>query len=135
MNRRDRRLVHLALLEATKSDHDRVKIGAVIVKGNRVVSTGYNTTKSHPLQLHYNQLAGRLVPKHSCHAELAAIINAGRHDLSGTKMYVARRDRVGRLANCRPCGACRLALERAGITDVAFTNQTGLIQSINGDIQ
>lgn len=120
-------MLALALLESAKSSHDRVKIGAVIVRGGKVVGKGFNTTKSHPLQLYYNQKAGRLAPKSSCHAELAAIINAGRNDLSGATIYVARFDRVGQLANCRPCRACQLALDRAGIKDVKFTTEEGLM--------
>lgn len=126
MTKNQQRLLALALAASAESDYRRVRIGAVIAQGRRIVSVGWNSTRSEPMQLYYNQLAKRLAPNHRCHAEIAAIKKAGRNDLQGSTLYVGRWDRMGRLAMCRPCRACRLALERRGIRDVIYTTEAGI---------
>lgn len=127
MNKNTQRHIARALLVSAESDYKRINIGSVIAFGSKVVAVGWNGHKSHPMQRHYNQLAGRLSPAHACHAEMAAIIKASTNDLSGATIYVGRYDMLGRLAMCRPCGACRLAMERRRITDVIYTTPDGVI--------
>lgn len=127
MNKLTQKHIARALLAAAESDYTRVNIGAVIAIGSRVVSVGWNSTKSHPVQKYYNVASGRVAPKHACHAEMAAIIKAGSRDLSGSTLYVGRYDMLGRLAMCRPCTACRLAMERRRIRNVVYTTERGIL--------
>lgn len=127
MDRTTQKHIARALLASAASDYTRVNIGAVVAFGNKVVSVGYNSHKSHPMQMKYNTLSGRLAPRNACHAEMAAIIKAGQRDLSGATIYVGRYDMLGRLAMCRPCRACRLAMERRGIANVVYTTPQGVV--------
>ena len=38
------------------SDYNRIHIGCVAVYKNHVLAVGYNTNKTHPLQMKYNLL-------------------------------------------------------------------------------
>ena len=127
MNKTRQKHIARALLASAESDYKRVNIGAVVAFGKKVVSTGWNGHKSHPMQELYNRLSGRLAPRNACHAEMAAIVKAGQRDLSGATIYVGRYDMLGRLAMCRPCRACRLAMERRGIKDVVYTSRQGVM--------
>ncbi len=131
MDKRTRRFIGLALAESAKSTYDRVKIGAVLVDKNYPVAAGANLNTSHPLQYKYNLKSGRVAPKHCLHAEMHAIVRAyrERENLNGLEMFVARLDRRGRLAMCRPCCACSTAIREAGIVAVTYTTPKGIIRN------
>ncbi len=112
--------------ESGKSGYPRINIGAVIVKGNLLVSTGYNQQKSHPKQAAFNEMYSlREDSSHYLHAEIHALIRSGREDLEGADIYVFRENRNGELANCRPCEVCRQALKAAGIDRMYYTTEEG----------
>lgn len=119
-----------ALKESFKSPYRRIKIGAVIVDGNYIVSKGHNQDTSHPLQKKYNDKTGRIAPNHRGHAEIMALVRSKDYDLTGCEAFVGRYDRLGRLGNCRPCVACRKALQEAGIVQVTYTTPKGIISEI-----
>lgn len=126
MNRRQLRYITRALKESLKSPYRRVKIGAVIVDGNFVVSAGHNRTTSHPLQYKYNNKVGRIAPNHRSHAEIQALVRSKDYDLTGCEVFVGRYDRRGRAADCRPCQACYTALQEAGIARITYTTPEGI---------
>lgn len=107
------RFINVAKELAERSSHN-YKLGAVIYKHGKIVSTGYNKT-NRGVNKHYGHWSGSL------HAELSAIINA-RTDLTGASIVVARR--YGRLA--RPCTHCLAAIKEAGIKQVWFTDGLGV---------
>lgn len=109
---------------ARESTHDRVQIGAVIVKGNWLVASGCNKKKSHPMQARYN-VHRNIKCSDYLHAEIDALIRSGREDLDGADIYVARLNKNGDLANCKPCKACAKAIEDAGISRVYYVNEEG----------
>ena len=131
ITKRETTFVGLALAESANSTYHRVKIGTVIVRGNKVISRGANLSTSHPLQRRFNDLANRLAPAHALHSELHAIIRAKGESLHGCHLYVARLDRRGLWADSRPCPACTLAIRLAGITTVTYTSPKG-IHTIEG---
>lgn len=118
---RNERYFQLAKEASLRSTHDRIRIGAVIVKGNWVVSKGFNQAKSHPRQFTYNRLSGRVAPKSHLHAEIDALIKSKDADLSGSSIYVFRETKNGKPALCKPCPACTLALRESGVSEVFFT--------------
>jgi deoxycytidylate deaminase len=125
---RVRRWLGLALSVSSESTYDRVKIGAVIAKGNRLCSAGANLCTSHPMQYRYNTQTNRLAPAHALHAEMNAILQASKSstDLTGAVIYVSRLDRRGLPAMCRPCKACRKAILDAGIVEMYYTTRSGV---------
>ena len=126
MNKKRDKFVGAALSESALSTYSRIRIGTVIVRGNKIVSRGANLCTSHPLQKRFNTLASRDAPAHALHSEMHAIVNAKGKVLTGCTLYVARLDRRGLWADCRPCPACSLAIRMAGIAVVVYTSPKGI---------
>lgn len=110
---------------SANSNHDRVKIGAAVVRGNYLISTGWNQKKSHPMQARYN-VHRNLECSNYIHAEIHALVRSGREDLEDATIYVYRSDKSGDEANCKPCAACTRAIYDAGITRVYYTTAEGI---------
>jgi deoxycytidylate deaminase len=126
ITKRERRYVLVALDESLRSKFGRIQIGAALVDGNYVVSRGFNQEVSHPLQRKYNDRSGRVAPDHFLHAEIHALVRSKSYDLTGCEAYVARLDRRGRPAMCRPCPACLAALADAGLQTIIYTTPQGI---------
>lgn len=97
------------------SDHPAHQLGAVIVKGNKIISLGYNKNKTHTKS---NHAWKRL------HAEISAIIKC-REDLTGTTIYVYRETKNGDLGMARPCSSCLSAIQEAGIKRICYSTDNG----------
>ena len=112
-------LMRLAIQESKKSKH-RFKVGATIVRGNKVISKACNVMKTHPRygSGYYNNL----------HAEGNAIYKAVRNglDLRGTTMYVYRQN--NNLA--KPCSCCMSLIHRHGIKEVVYSEPQKVKSSI-----
>lgn len=95
-----------------------VRIVAAIYKGNRLVSYGFNSPKSHPFQKRWAKHPEAIYT----HAEIDAIRNALRRDedLTRCTLYVARWTNQGQ-ALAEPCDGCRAAIKAFGISQVSWT--------------
>ena len=103
--------------QASNSTFIRARIGAVIVKGGRVLSTGYNS-------LRYSKRNGRSWA--SVHAEEMAIVkllkqSAGLKQLAGSVLYVSRIKKDGTVAESKPCLECQELIDAVGIKRVVHT--------------
>ena len=108
-----------------RKNHQSIKIGAVIVKGNYVVSEGCNKTKTHTQQ-HFNNLAANyLCPSPRIHAEVDALMGSRYNDISGCEMFIYRELNDGRIGDCKPCKSCREAISKAGIKHLYYTSEEG----------
>ena len=89
-----------------------VRIVAAIYKGNRLVSYGFNSHKSHPFQRQWAPHPEAIYT----HAEVDAIRNALKRDEDLTRciLYVARWTNQGQ-ALAEPCDGCRAAIKAFGI--------------------
>lgn len=109
----------IASLNAKKSKHTQHKLGAVIVKGDRILSVGFNQLRP-----------SSVLKTQTLHAEAAAILKLlkeGRlSTLAGSDMYVTRFTRGGAVGLARPCGACRDLCRSVGIVRVHFTTNSGV---------
>jgi dCMP deaminase len=107
---------------ASRSDCERSKVGAVVVKDRRVRATGYNgapsgksgcatcprrVSEAEPGVSDYSSGATRCV---AIHAEANALLYCDREDLVGATLYVTRE----------PCYACEKLIEAAGIAHVIW---------------
>ena len=108
----NKRYFDLAKKLSNKSTHHQHKIGAVIVKKNRVISVGFNKLKTSPRSNH---------PWKSIHSELDAILDVPRKDLKGSSIYVYREKRDGSLAMARPCEFCLQLIKEVGIDKLYYT--------------
>jgi deoxycytidylate deaminase len=120
LSKKDRSYLSVARYLATKSK-SRNTHGALVVKGGRVLGSGFNKDRNHP----------KIVsPEHiktdcSFHAEQVAIKEAGEDNVRGAVIYVARVNRQGKDRDSKPCSRCSALIERVGIKKVVFTAEAG----------
>lgn len=114
----DKQFLQIAAIAAESSHCVSLKVGAVLVRGGRVVSTGYNGTP--PGFVNCNQewrvrcdAHTAWSNTHEIHAEQNAIIFAARHGISteGCTMYTT----------IEPCHQCVKLMIAAGITRVVYS--------------
>jgi dCMP deaminase len=132
MDRIDKVNYYLDIAEAVleRSTCIRRKFGAVIVKNDEIISTGYNGSPRGRKNCSDVGLCIRTklnIPRgeryelcRSVHAEQNAIISASRRELLGSSIYLACHDAItGTLdGNVEPCSMCRRFIINAGIKDV-----------------
>lgn len=99
-----------------KSDHHSHKLGAVIIRKNKIVGLGFNKYKTHPKSFH---------PWKHTHAEFDALLGCSREDLKGASIYVYRQTKSGIRALSKPCASCMSMLTQAGISDIFYTTEGG----------
>ncbi len=112
----------------------RRNVGAIIVKDDEIVSTGYagaprgrancidiGTCRREALNIPRGQ---RYELCRSVHAEANAIISASRKDMLGSTLYLSMVDaKSGELiADASPCDMCRRMIINAGIKEVIVRN-------------
>lgn len=103
---------------------------AVIVRGGRILSVGFNSRSNSALQEFYKDKSQQ---DHSTtlHSEVAAVLGARRKiDLNGAKIYVVRRlacDTAERpvFGMARPCITCQTVLFKYGIKKMVYTIPNG----------
>jgi deoxycytidylate deaminase len=121
LSKRESAYLSVARYLATKSSAKNTH-GAVVVKGGRVVGTGYNKNKNNP---HF------VSPEHiktncSVHAERSAIKDAG-YDVKNAVIYIARVNRHGEDRDSRPCSRCLKLIQELGIKRIVHTTQSGRV--------
>lgn len=115
LSNKDVNFLNVARLLADLSE-ERKKHGAVVVKSGRVVGTGFNKFKNHPLSVLPDQIKTHC----SRHAEQVAIRQAGKHT-KGAILYVARINNQGLDRNSKPCYVCAKLIKNSGIKKVIYT--------------
>jgi deoxycytidylate deaminase len=98
----------------------RYRVGAVVAKGRRVISVGFNKKKTHPdtKKFAYHAWA-------NLHAEMAACIGVDYPGLLGAELYVVRLLKNGSWGVARPCAGCEEFLQQIGIKAVHFSAGLG----------
>ena len=106
--------------------------GAIIVKNDEIISTGYNGAprgRANCVDLGYCSREAMQVPRgeryelcRSVHAEANAIISASRRDMVGGTLYLVGRDaRTGELlGDATSCAMCRRLVINAGLKEVVI---------------
>lgn len=117
----DEYFLDIARAVSSRSDCERDKVGAVVVKGRRIRATGYNgapsgeegcescprrTSECRPGSNYDNCVA--------VHAEANALLYCDREDLVGATLYVTRT----------PCYACSKLIRATGVERVVTPNGT-----------
>ena len=104
--------------------------GAIIVKNDEIISTGYNGAprgRKNCVDMGFCTREAMQVPRgqryelcRSVHAEANAIISASRRDMVGSTLYLVGRDgQTGALLrDATSCAMCRRQVINAGITRV-----------------
>ena len=104
--------------------------GAIIVKNDEIISTGYNGAprgRRNCVDMGFCTREAMKVPRgeryelcRSVHAEANAIISASRRDMIGSTLYLVGRDAQTHelLTNATSCSMCRRQVINAGIERV-----------------
>lgn len=119
---KDQYYLGIALAVAQRSTCLRKRYGAVIVKNDSIIATGYNGAprgESNCCDIgtcsraNYTHGEGYLFCP-AVHAEQNAIINASRENMIGSTLYLACIDNP----KPKPCEICRRMIKNSGIIKV-----------------
>lgn len=107
-------MISTAVKIALRSPHRRFKTGAVLIKGKKVLATGW----SHPCSMHLHL--------YSMHAEQHLLRRVNLDDVEGATIYVATiSGKNGNITSGRPCIDCVTALRHVGVARVCYTTSSG----------
>lgn len=125
----DEYFLNIAQVVSSRADCSRLKVGAVIVRDNRIVSCGYNgapagvpgclagncprANSSVPPGSSYDTGPGTCI---AIHAEANAIIYAGQNNCLGSTLYCTQT----------PCEGCHRLIKAAGIRKVVTLGEQSL---------
>ena len=132
MKRIDKTNYYLDIAETTleRSTCLRRNFGAIIVKNDEIISTGYNGTprnRKNCDDLGYCTREKLNVPRgeryelcRSVHAEQNAIISAPRKDMIGSTLYMVGKDHETKkyVELSMPCAMCKRVIINAGIEKI-----------------
>ena len=115
----------IAAAVARRSTCLRRQYGAVIVKDDEIVATGYNGSPrgeenccdvGECWRRRHNIPHGEQYEKcQAVHAEENAIISAARRDMAGATIYLAGWEDGKRIEDPQPCEQCRRRIRNAGL--------------------
>lgn len=100
----------------------KYRIGAVVFKGKRIISSGHNGVRSSAISNKYKEFYNSL------HAEQMAVMNISWSRLKGCSILVLRMSKSKEiLGNAKPCPMCQKLLKTIGINDIYYSNKNGEI--------
>jgi deoxycytidylate deaminase len=120
----------MARRAALESDF-KVKVGCAVYHKGKLLTMGWSTNKTHPLQFEYNKVRDFDRSGKCCidkaHAEMMALARLKKMNvkMSDVTFYVARVCKSRPYAIARPCRACQAALIEAGVRDIRYTTDYG----------
>jgi dCMP deaminase len=144
MARRDKINYYLDIAETVleRGTCLRRNFGAIIVKTDQIVSTGYVGAprgRRHCCDIGVCQRPELNVPRgqryeicRSVHAEANAIIHASRVDMIGSTLYLVGKemDTGAYVENASPCAMCKRLIINAGITNVIVRDTLGSFRNV-----
>ena len=137
LTKTDEYYLQIADAVSIKSKCLKKHYGAIIVKNNEIISTGFNGPargEDHCVKCTKVGSDKDIVEYSSCpaiHAEQNAIISASRQEMLGSVLYLSGRDvsgsidEIGLPIAARPCEICLRLIKNAGIEKVI--NKNGVI--------
>ncbi len=117
--------------------------GAIIVKNDEIISTGYNGAprgRKNCVDLGCCTRESMNVPRgeryelcRSVHAEANAIISAARRDMAGGTLYLAGKDAAAGtiLYDAQSCAMCRRMIINAGLKNVVTRTGPGQFRVVD----
>ena len=144
-NRTSKENYYLGIADAVlaRSTCMRRKYGAIIVRNDEIISTGYNGAprgRRNCSDVGFCTREALGIPSgqryelcRSVHAEANAIISAARRDMLGATLYLVGRDaKTGALLDdTMPCSMCKRLIINAGITQVVVSTGEGAYELIH----
>ena len=147
MERRDKINYYLDIAETVleRGTCLRRNFGAIIVKNDQIISTGYSGA---PRGRHNCSDIGRCtreelrIPRgeryemcRSVHAEANAIIHASRGDMLGSTLYLVGREIAsgGYVEDASSCTMCKRLIINSGITNVVIRDTNDAFRNVSVD--
>ena len=132
--------IEIAKVVSTRSTCLRRRYGAVIVKDNVIVSTGYNgaprgsancVDRGVCRRKELNVPAGeRYELCEAVHAEQNAIINGSPERMKDGSIYIAGFEEDSSVAEGKPCLLCKRMIRNAQIRQVVYLSKDGNIVKV-----
>jgi len=150
MTRRDKENYYLDIAQTVseRSTCIRRHYGAIIVKNDQIIATGYNGAprgRKNCTDLSFCMREKLNIPRgeryelcRSVHAEANAIISASRNDTIGSTIYLVGQYPDGRLVeSAAPCSMCKRQIINAGVDRVVVrsTDTEYVIFNVNDWIE
>lgn len=115
------------------SDYTKVRMGAVLIYKNKVISVGWNSKKTSPIQKKYNKFRGYDVDasgtENTIHAEVSCLGRAKDIDIEWSRanlfIYRIKKDESSGLA--RPCNACMALIKSMEIKNIYYSTNNGWV--------
>lgn len=135
----DQYYLEIAAAVSKKSTCLRRQYGAVIVKNNEIISTGYNGSPrglencvdaNNCLRIDNNHNCGNYTHCRSVHAEMNAIISASRQEMIDSTLYLVGFENGIFLEDICPCALCKRLIINAGIKTIITKNTTYIVKEI-----
>lgn len=131
---KDRYYLNITATVSRRSPCIRRHYGAIIVKHDEIIATGYNGPPRGMENCCDTGYCGRAGHKHNdgdystcpaVHAEQNAMISAARRDMIGSTMYLYGIDmETGEILDAEPCPICRNMILNAGIKKIVNWSET-----------
>lgn len=119
----------------------RTNYGAVIVKNDEVISTGYTGSPRDRInccdlgkckRIEMNTSSGDYTYCRSVHAEMNAIISASRNEMIGSTLYLVGLKPIGEYKeNADSCSMCKRLIINAGIETIIIRDTEEYYRIIN----
>ena len=130
---------------ALSSNFKRARVGCVAVYNNRIIASGCNSTKTHPIQREFNRrniypIGTQTDFINTLHAEvdcLGKFVHENTDiDWHRVTLYLYRVTRkYPYYGLARPCSGCMKLIRQLGIKDVYYTGNNSIIyENIQYDI-
>jgi dCMP deaminase len=132
--------IEIAKVVSSRSTCLRRRYGAVIVKDNVIISTGYNgaprgsvncVDRGSCRRKELNVPAGeRYELCEAVHAEQNAVINGSPERMKEATIYIAGFEEDETFADSKPCLLCRRMIQNAMIKEVVYLKKDGSIVKV-----
>ena len=137
----DEYFIEIAKVVSSRSTCLRRRYGAVIVKDNVIISTGYNGAPRGSVNCVDRGICRRRelnVPPgeryelcEAVHAEQNAIINGAPDRMKDAVIYIAGFEEDNSAAEGKPCLLCRRMIRNAQIRQVVYLKKDGSIRKVD----
>ena len=134
--------IEVANVISSRSTCMRRKYGAVIVKDNVIISTGYNGAPrgvENCIDLQRCKRKELNIPSgeryelcEAVHAEQNAIINGSPERMKDAVIYIAGFEENGNVADGTPCKLCNRMMRNAQIKTIVYLKNNGSIVKSDG---
>lgn len=104
-----------------------------MIRKGKIVSIGWNSVKSHPINLKYNytnrqgkNIGGQV----GTHSEISSALRYGQEDCSDITFINLRIDMNSKLNSACPCSGCSHFLSQVGFKCIMASNKDGQFERI-----